>query len=209
MRRFQVNWTYMTPPEAFITAGRAAMGGIDLVPFTCREAVPAIEPVSWFDGATLPFQDILDRAWGPHGKGRVLLMTPFLVSASRPLLDKLRSEYRAGRVKQAVVHITMAEAATKCPWIWDFPVCIPFRRPVCRMYDEECDTFRAYSPPHWGFYAFLPPGDSPDQWLEGTARFMQAFHSEGRIVVNELAGDESWQKDYVPGRTGRPRAVRT
>jgi hypothetical protein len=192
------------PPEDFVTASRAAMGGIDLDPYSTKLNNSLISARTIFNLEQQSLDEILQREWGPVGQGRTMVFCPSGMDPNRKMLHKLLQEYRAGRVKQATILLTNSETATKCPWIWDFPVCMPFRRPRVRWWDDELKRFGAYTPPHWGFVVFFPPAEG-EAFLEGLNSFHAAFSPLGRIVFNELSGDQTWQthfrqlyrKDYV------------
>ena len=189
------NYVASAPPEDFVTASRGTMGGIDLDPYSTKLNNTLIGARSIFDLEEHSLESILEREWGPVGKGRTMVFCPAGMDPNRLMLHKLLQEYRQGRVSQATILLTNPETASKVPWVWDFPICIPFRRPRIRWWDEELGRFGTYTPPNWGFIAFLPP-QGADAFMEGLNSFHAAFSAMGRIVLNELGGDTTWQTHY-------------
>lgn len=185
----------VAPPASFVTAARAAMGGIDIDPYTSKRNNSLIGARKILDMTKLSLEQVVNEDWGPFGKRRALIFAPFGVDANRRLLHKTLHEYRAGRIEQAVVLVSNSEIAAKCPWIWDFPVCIPFRRLRLRWYDDELDRFDSYTPSSWGFVTFLPPLEG-EAYSSAINAFHSAFSGLGRIVFNDLSGDQSWRSNY-------------
>jgi hypothetical protein len=189
------NYIASAPPIDFVTASRATMGGIDLDPYSTKLNNTLIGARTIFNLEEQPLSEILERDWGPFGKGRTMVFCPNGMDPNRKMLHKLLQEYRQGRVSQAVILVTNSETAAKAPWIWDLPICIPFRRPRVRWWNEELDRFDAYTPPHWGFVVYFPP-QGGDAFMEGLNSFHAGFSSLGRVVLNEFSGDKTWQTHY-------------
>jgi len=183
------------PPDDFVTASRAAMGGIDLDPYSTKLNNTLIGARTIYNLEEIPLDEILRSDWGPVGQGRTMVFCPSGMDPNRRMLHKLLQEYRAGRVGQATILMTNSETAVKCPWVWDFPICMPFRRPRVRWWDDELRRFDTYTPPHWSFVVFFPPPDR-DAFMEGLNRFHAAFAPLGRIIFNEFCGDQTWQTHW-------------
>jgi hypothetical protein len=191
----QENYVPTAPPADFITASRMTMGGIDFDPYSTPLNNTLIVARSFFDLKKMSLQEILQAEWAAGGKGRTHVFCPFGMDPNRRMLHKTLAEYRAGRVSEATFLVTNPETACKCPWVWDFPICIPFRRPRLQWWDDELGRFATYNPPTWGFLVYFPPQDNT-AFLKGLNRFHTAFSPIGRIVFNEFCGDQGWLRDY-------------
>ena len=96
-----------------VEAGRRALGGLDLDPASCEVANATVQAAKFFDEAT----DGLSQEW----RGRVWLNPPF--SDGPAFIEKLMSEYEAGRVEAAVLLV-----AARTDTAWFQPL---LRLPVC------------------------------------------------------------------------------
>ena len=118
-----------------IEVARCAMGGIDLDPFSTPEINHIVQAARFLDRDPA-IEVVTGRHWSPAGEKRVLLAVPSGLSLGRALANKLLQEYRAGHVKQAVLWLGSNEVLSACPWIWDFPICLPFRRLAPCYWDD-------------------------------------------------------------------------
>ena len=102
---------------------------------------------------TMTLDDVCSCDWQIRGEKRVFLGPPSMAIISRRLLNKAFREYRAGRVEQLLVVLSHNETMTKCPWIWDYPVCIPFKGfgPPTRMTRSKCSGPSPLRIGHWCF----------------------------------------------------------
>ena len=105
---------YFTPGN-IIECARLVLGRIDLDPASSLEANATVQADRFFTIA----DDGLHQEWG----GRIWMNHPFGRKTNKPWVDKLVSEYRAGRVTEAVC-ITFA--ATSEQWF----------RPL--LYEVQC-----------------------------------------------------------------------
>lgn len=183
---------------AVVTAARGVMGGIDLDPYSTARGNELIGAARFYDREQLDLDTILSRPWESNLHQRVFLATTADggVPVTRSLLHKLLREYRAGTVKQAVAWIGCHEFMTKAPWLWDFPVCIPFRRSFFNYWDDEVEAFRKVSPASWGFAVLFPPCDTARESAHALSKFHYSFTSIGRVILNQFSGEDDWMTGY-------------
>jgi hypothetical protein len=172
------------------------MGGIDFDPYSTKLNNTLVNARRFHDIHEVGMDGTLERDWGLHGEGRVMVFAPSGMDPNRRMLRKTLEEYRAGRIKQACFLVTGHETCTRVPWIWDFPICMPFRRLRLRWFDDELDQFKTFSPSHWSFIVYFPPCEAPHDFDNGLAAFHDSFSSIGRIVFNEFSGDLAWRERY-------------
>lgn len=186
---------FLAPPQDFILDARAVMGSIDFDPYSTPDINRLVQASRFHDRNTDDLDILLSQPWELPGEGRVLVAPPTSAALSRRLINKTLREYRAGRVSQAVFWLSHNETVTRCPWLWDFPACIPFRRLRPCWWDEELETFRAIALSDWSAVFYLPPPD-PSQFHLRVGRFHSTFSHMGRVVFNELSGEGDWEKSY-------------
>lgn len=184
------------PPDAFVTASRAAMGAIDFDAWSTPLYNRLVSARRFNDYELADVDTICNNEWDIVGEGRTVCIPPASIPATRRLLNRILREYRQQRITQACVLVTATEAATKIPWIWDFPVAMPFTRMPFRWYDDEFSVFRPVSTALWGFVLYFPRGDDQDLYQQSMARFYDAFAPLSRIVFNELCGEDAWKEHY-------------
>lgn len=187
---------HFAPPVNVIQAARAVMGAIDLDPFSTPLNNRLVTAARIYDCEKIHIDDILHRTWLCGGEQRVFLGTPTGATLSRRLLNKTLREYRDGRVKQAVLWIAMHESMLRHPWIWDFPVCIPYRRLRASWYDDEFERWQPVNAATWSFVVYLPPATPNTEFLAKLSRFSVAFSPIGRVVFNEFSGETDWMDSY-------------
>ena len=203
MTRDPVEYPALAPPVEFIGASRSAMGGIDFDPYCTRLNNRLVCAKRYLDRDELTLDDIVSREWDIPDEGRVLVAPPIGAVPNRRLISKTLKEYRQGRVKQACVLISNNETMTRAPWIWDFPICIPFSRLKPRWWDDDTDKFRPISCGYWSFVVFLPPCEDTEDYQKSVIRFYESFAPLGRVVFNQMCGDTDW-KDAYKDWYGRP-----
>lgn len=185
-------------PHEVVVATKAVMGGIDLDPYTTTKSNLAIGAARFFDREEMELDDIIAEDWSSNLQQRVFLacLASAGIKVSRRLLLKLLRDYQRNIVSQAIVWVGVHETLTQVPWIWDFPVCIPYRRLRSRYWDSELESFRKIQPASWSFAAFLPPCDSARETAHALSAFHHNFTPLGRVIMNQFAGDDDWKKGY-------------
>lgn len=186
----------LAPPPEVITQARAVLGAIDLDPYSTPTINQLVLAARIYDRDEEPLEHVVTRPWDVSGDRRLFVGPPVGAAATRRLLNKTLREYRAGRVREAVLWIGHNESIIRCPWLWDFPVCLPFRRLRPCYYDDELEEFRTVSPSDWSAIAYLPPSDSAMLFHNRLSRFHVAFSAIGRCVFNEFSGEGEWEAAY-------------
>lgn len=184
------------PPIEIVLPARSVLGSIDLDPFSTPKLNRIVTAARIYNRHKLELEDILAKEWDSRGEKRVFVGPPTGAAVTRRLLNKLLREYRAGRVSQAIAWIGHNESLIRMPWVWDFPVCIPFHRLRPCYYDEELDRFRNVSPSDWSAVIYLPPADDAYAFHAGVSRFHVSFAPVGRIVFNQYSGEDDWKEAY-------------
>lgn len=187
---------HFAPPVNVIEAARAVMGAIDLDPFSTPLNNRLVTAARVYNCEHLHLDEICRRDWVCEGQQRLFLGAPTGAIASRRLLNKALREYRAGRIKQAVLWFAMNESMIRHPWIWDFPLCIPYRRLRASWFNDEFDRWQPVNAAAWSFVVYLPPASPNTEFLSKLSRFSVAFSPIGRIVFNEYSGEDDWMDSY-------------
>lgn len=194
----------LAPPEDVILAARSVMGSIDLDVHSCPDVNRLVQAKRFFDCTEDSLEFTLARSWAPESAPaapkqqgrRVLVAPPATANATRRLINKALREYRLGHIHEALLWIAHNESIIRAPWVWDFPVCLPFRRLRSCWWDDETERFRAISPSDWGAAIYLPPAASSALFETRVARFHVAFAPLGRIVFNQYSGEDDWLSAY-------------
>lgn len=164
-------------PAKHIEAARRVLGDIDLDPASDREANRTVRAVEFYDEET----DGLTQEW----PGRVWLNPPYC-GLQDLFVEKLVSEYRAGRTRAAIVLVNAYGCERQ--WfkpLWDFPLCfvegrISFRRPG----EIESDGNN-----HASAFAYL--GRNEDRFIEVFSAFgpvVKRVDVPAAVAVGETTG---------------------
>lgn len=186
----------LVAPKEVITQARAVLGAVDFDPYTTPFNNRLVLASRIIDLRLNDPDLIVTMPWEAGDKGRAFLGVPNNGTLCRRLSNKMLREYRAGRIKEAVIWLGANESMTRMPWIWDFPVCVPFRRLRPRYWDEEAEQFRLISPANWSFVIYMPPSDSPHAFHNKLSLFHVAFSALGRVVFDQHSGEGDWLKAY-------------
>ena len=187
----------ISPPQEVVLSARAVMGAIDLDPFGTVDGNRLVQSARYFNRDQEDVDSICAREWTCSEQGRVFIAPIGGAVPTRRLLNKTLREYRNGsNLKEAVIWLSHNESLTRLPWLWNFPLCIPFRRFRPAWYDDETDMFRTVSPAFWSPVIYLPPVSSPQQYDEKVMRFYAAFSGLGRIVHDTVNGSDDWEDAY-------------
>jgi len=192
----------LIPPAPVIEIARSSMGAIDLDLYSTAQVNHVVQAARYLDR-----DDDVDicvgRHWSPGGGKRALLAVPNGLRRGRALANKLLAEYQGGHIAQAVLWIGANEILTSCPWIWDFPLCLPFKRLAPQFWDDELEQTVRILPADWSAVVYLPPAAPSGAFREGLARFHAAASPYGRVVLDEWSGESRWRESYLAS-LGKP-----
>ena len=107
-------------------------------------------------------------------------------------LTKAINEYRNGYINSFVYFCSASELLRASPIIWDYPVCIPFKR--VKQLRATANGFEPVSPSTWNLLVYGPPVDQTLTDIDKVTLFYNTFQRCCRVIYNEYAGD-SWSKD--------------
>jgi len=174
------------PTPQIIERARQVMGSIDFDPTS--------DPVQQVlvDATTVPSIEI--NPLQEHWKGNVFVSPKGAVRNTRIWLNKTINEYRNGYVKSFIFFTSASEILRASPVLWDYPICIPFKR--VKQLRATKNGFESVSPSTWNCIAYGPPLDVTLNNVDRIALFYNNFRDIGRVIYNEYAGD-SWSKDLT------------
>jgi hypothetical protein len=185
----------LAPPKAVIDIARYTMGGIDLDPYSNAEINHVVQAADYLERDHC-MEIVTGRHWTPPLHGRLLLAVPSSKARGRAMANKALLGYRAGVIKQAILWFGANEVLSSCPWIWDFPVCIPFRRLPCTFWDDELEESVRVAPADWSAIVYLPTAAPSDVFHRSVARFHTSAAPIGRIVLDQWSGESNWLAYY-------------
>jgi hypothetical protein len=195
----------LIPPAAVIEVARCTMGAIDLDVYSTAEVNHVVQAARYLERDD-DMAIATGRHWSPGGGKRVLLAVPNGLRRSRALANKLLCDYRSGSIQEAIFWSGSNEILASCPWLWDFPLCLPFRRLAPRFWDDELEQPARVLPADWSAIVYLPPASPSTAFREALARFHAAAAPHGRIVLDEWSGESRWQQSYQLAM-GKPYAL--
>tara|TARA_Y100000310_G_scaffold339791_1_gene433578 strand:- start:266 stop:781 length:516 start_codon:yes stop_codon:yes gene_type:complete len=153
---------------------------------------PTSDPVQQVlvDATSIPSVEVnpLQETW----HGNVWVAPKGAVRNSRIWLNKTISEYRNGHIKSFVYFTSASEILRASPVIWDYPVCIPFKR--VKQLRATAKGFEPVCPSTWNCLIYGPPLDQVISDVDRVTLFHDTFRDIGRVIYSEYAGD-SWIKD--------------
>lgn len=182
---------HYTPPEIIIASFKT-MGMIDLDPASCEKANQWVGALHYFS--------LEDNGLAQQWYGNVFLNPPGGVCPDKSAIarygvkssqavwaEKLREEWSAGRVKQAVFVAFNLEISRYCQWLDNFPFCRPNERVKYYSIDPTDRKIKSgqYSniqkkwtdaSPHATILFYFPPQDNPQLAI---AKFKQNFKKIG------------------------------
>lgn len=172
------------PTPQLIDRARQVMGSIDFDPTS--------DPVQQVlvDATSVPSIEVnpLQERW----HGNCWVAPKGAVRDCRLWLNKTLSEYRQGHIKSFVFFSSASELLRAAPVIWDYPVCIPFKR--VKQLRASPNGFDPVSPSTWNLLIYGPPLDQALTDIDKVSLFHETFRDIGRVIYNEHAGD-GWTKD--------------
>ena len=172
------------PTPQLIERARQVMGSIDFDPTSDPVQQVLVNATSVPTIEVNPLQE--------HWHGNVWVAPKGAVRDSRFWLNKTISEYRNGYIKSFVFFTSASELLRAAPVVWDYPICIPFRR--VKQLRATADGFESVCPSTWNFLMYGPPVDEAITDIDKITLFHNTFRDIGRIIYSEYAGD-SWTKD--------------
>lgn len=181
------------PTPQLIERARMVMGGIDFDPTS-----DAVQQVL-VDATSVPPLDVnpLHETW----HGNVWVSPKGAVRNTRLWLNKTINEYRNNHIKSFVFFTSASEIIRATPILWDYPVCIPFRR--IKQLRATAKGFEPVCPSTWNVLIYGPPLEAVISDIDKVTLFYNTFRDVGRVIFNEYAGD-GWSKDleYFEDRKG-------
>ena len=172
------------PTPQLIERARTVMGSIDYDPTS--------DPVQQVlvDATSVPSIEV--NPIKEHWHGNVWVSPKGAVRDCRIWLTKTINEYRNGYINSFVYFCSASELLRASPIIWDYPVCIPFKR--VKQLRATANGFEPVSPSTWNLLIYGPPVDQTLTDIDKVTLFYNTFRDVGRVIYNEYAGD-SWSKD--------------
>lgn len=185
-------------PKEVIEMSRAVLGSIDLDPYSNPTGNRIISAARFFDRDALSLDDIIASDWNTSSSGRIFYGIPFGqgITASRRMLLKTLRDYRSGFIKTAIVWVGSNEVLSNCPWLWDFPICLSYRRLKPVYWDEEAEVYVKVTPSSWSFIVHMPPTESTVDFSRSLSQFHVCFTTMGRVVMNQYSGEDDWLHGY-------------
>ena len=172
------------PTPQIIERARSVMGSIDYDPTS--------DPVQQVlvNATSIPSIEVnpLQERW----HGNVWVAAKGAVRNSRIWLNKTINEYRNGYINSFVYFTSASEILRACPVIWDYPICIPFKR--IKQLRATSSGFESVCPSTWNVVVYGPPLEQTVSDIDKVSLFYNSFRDVGRVIYNEYAGD-NWKKD--------------
>lgn len=155
-----------------------------------------------FDPTSDPVQQVLVDATSvpsiesnplqEHWHGNVFVSPKGAVRTNRIWLNKTINEYRNHYIDSFVFFTNASEILRAAPVIFDYPLCIPFKR--VKQLKATSEGFEPISPSMWNVIIYGPPIETTVSSIDRVSLFYSTFRDIGRICFNEYAGD-AWQRD--------------
>ena len=172
------------PTPQIIERARSVMGSIDFDPTSDPVQQVLVDAVSVPSLEINPLQE--------HWHGNVFVAPKGAVKNSRIWFNKTLAEYRNNHIESFIFFTSASELLRAAPAIFDYPICIPFKR--VRQLRATPNGFEHVSPSTWNIVVYGPPIDEVISDIDKSTLFYNTFRDIGRICFNEFAGD-NWNKD--------------
>jgi len=172
------------PTPQLIDRARIVMGGIDYDPTSDPVQQALVEATAVPSIEVNPLQE--------HWHGNVWVSPKGAVRNSRIWFNKTVNEYRNGHINSFMFFTSASEILRAAPVVWDYPICIPFKR--IKQLRATARGFESVCPSTWNAVIYGPPTDASISNIDKVSLFYSTFRDIGRIIYNEFAGD-SWFKD--------------
>jgi len=172
------------PTPQIIERARKVMGDISYDPTS--------DPIQQVlvDATSVPSIEVnpLQETW----HGNVWVSPKGAVRNNRIWLSKTVNEYRQGHISSFVFFSSASELLRASPVIWDYQVCIPYKR--VKQLRATPTGFESVCPSTWNFIVYGPPVEGVISDVDKYSLFESTFRDIGRVILNEHAGS-SWHKD--------------
>jgi len=99
------------------------------------------------------------------------------VIPSTAWFKRLEKDWKLGYVNSALFFSIAPEMMRTQPNMWDYPVCIPYRRP---QVIHGRNFYELKLPLKWGFIVYLPPRQLG---FDQAHKFQEAFSTIGKVVL--------------------------
>jgi len=172
------------PTPQIIDRARAVMGSIDFDPTSDPVQQVLVDATSVPSIEVNPLQE--------HWHGNVWVAPKGAVRDCRIWLNKTLSEYRNGYINSFVLFSSASELLRAAPVVWDYPICIPFKR--VKQLRATSTGFEPVSPSTWNLIVYGPPINQALTDIDKVSLFYDSFRDLGRVIYSEYAGD-GWIKD--------------
>ena len=172
------------PTPQLIDRARTVMGSIDFDPTSDPVQQVLVNATSVPTIEINPLQE--------HWHGNVWVSPKGAVRDCRVWLNKTINEYRGGYINSFIYFCSASELLRASPVLWDYPVCIPFKR--VKQLRATPSGFESVSPSTWNLLVYGPPVDQALSDIDKITLFYNTFRDVGRVIYNEYAGD-GWNKD--------------
>nr|BDD45496.1 hypothetical protein 8 [Paracoccaceae bacterium] len=172
------------PPPSIIERARKVMGRIDFDPTSDPVQQVLVDATSVPSIESNPLQE--------HWHGNVFVSPKGAVRTNRIWLNKTINEYRNHHISSFVFFTNASEILRASPVIFDYPLCIPFKR--VKQLKATSEGFEPISPSMWNVIIYGPPIETTVSSIDRVSLFYSTFRDIGRVCFNEYAGD-SWQRD--------------
>lgn len=172
------------PTPQLIDRAREVMGSIDFDPTSDPVQQVLVDATSVPSIEVNPLQE--------HWHGNVWVAPKGAVRDSRIWLNKTLDEYRNGYIKSFIFFSSASELLRAAPVVWDYPICIPFKR--VKQLRATSTGFEPVSPSTWNLIIFGPPTSQALTDIDRVSLFYSNFRDVGRVIYSEFAGD-NWAKD--------------
>lgn len=90
--------------------------------------------------------------------------------------NRLVKEWKLRNIPEALFYTTNSEMMRVCPEMWDYPVCIPYKR-ADLVHGKK--LFVLKKPMFWGYFIYLPPFNFG---FEQAEKFRYIFSHIGKVI---------------------------
>ncbi len=172
------------PTPQIVERSRSVMGSIDFDPTSDPVQQVLVEATS------VPSVEINPLLENWHGN--VFVSPKGAVRNTRIWLNKTIEQYHNNHIKSFIFFTSASEIARASPVLWDYPICIPFKR--VKQLRATKSGFEPVSPSTWNVIVYGPPLETTVNNIDRISLFYNTFRDIGRVIYNEYAGD-NWRKD--------------